>query len=324
MAIKPRVPTAPALLVLMALIGAVDLATTSSIKVIALYQLPVFLGSYYVRRSFGYLLAIAAAAFAFAVEYSGHPTIDPPLIINTAMLLAAYLTVVQLSSLLARRNRAIKESRDAKELIIRDIHHRMKNQMSSLLSLMRLSEAEGESETMTNLYHRINAYYMLYDRLCYQSKTQTRVNARAYLESLLAEIVASKAAGEKELRVAISGLDFEMDNRAMITVGLIVNELATNSIKHAFQGRKAGTIAVTGQLLGGTLSLTYSDDGPGFAYGAPSAGSGVGMLIVQSLVDQMQGRLSYTTEGGATCTMTLRVGGAEKPDDAPRLTESGW
>lgn len=307
MADKSRVPAVPALLALLALIGAVDFATTSSIKVIALYLLPIFLGSYFVRRSFGYLLAVAAAAFGIAVEYAGRPTINAPLIINTALLLAAYLAVVHLSSLLARRNRTIRESLDAKELIIRDIHHRMKNQMSSLLSLMRLSDGEGECEAMRNLYHRINAYYVLYDRLCYQSETQTRVNARSYLESLLAEIIASKAAGEKELRVAISGLDFEIDNRAMINVGLIVNELATNSIKHAFQGRTAGTIAVSGQLRGGTLSLTYSDDGPGFAYQAQSAGSSVGMLIVHSLVDQMQGRLSYTAEGGSAFTMTLKV-----------------
>jgi two-component system, sensor histidine kinase PdtaS len=304
--LKNRVLLVAVNIVIILGIGIVDYITTSKVRIIALYLIPIFITSYFVRMRWGVLFSTMAVAFIVIIEYIEISTLNLYILVNSIMLLAVYIVVVYLTCKFRDNNRLIQKNLSEKEMIIRDIHHRMKNQMSSLLSLVNLGNSTDPGSVISRVSGRIHTHLLLYEHLSYDRRSQASVNVYGYLNEIAGYIVKTMVSEPMHIDVAVRGGDFFLNNKTVIDMGLIVNELMTNSMKYAFTGRPGGSIEieVTTQARD-QLVLSYRDDGPGFEYSPEETEHSLGLMIIRALTGQLNGTIDYSNAGGSRYTITL-------------------
>lgn len=206
----------------------------------------------------------------------------------------------------ARLQTRLSRSADEKTLLVREMHHRTKNDFALVESLISLETSElpecGTSEALLRVRDRIHSFALLHDRL-YRGKTTGTVDTGEYLSLIAAGLVGSGSKdGRIRLRTQIAGV--ETDAGSAVSLGLIVNELITNALKHAFPGERSGWIDLSLNLIGENACLKVKDDGVGLdgAEGEKPA-EGLGMTLVSSLVAQIGGSMERTSvRGGGVCT----------------------
>ncbi len=164
-----------------------------------------------------------------------------------------------------RAEQADKQRIEEQATLLKEVHHRVKNNMSTILSLLAL-QAESLTEpasvqALQEAHGRLRAMQMLYDNL-YRSENLQRMSLRDYLVPLAEDIVsvfAHRVPVELETEIA----ELELSPKKLSTLGIITNELLTNAIKHAFEGMQRGTIRVAARAHGDRLEFTVADDGSG-------------------------------------------------------------
>ncbi len=189
-----------------------------------------------------------------------------------------------------------------KELLLRETHHRIKNNIGTVISLLMLQAAEtGNDEARTAMEGaagRLESMMVLYDRL-YHSEDFGELDAKGFLESLmghLAEALGCRAG--VNLSVEPEGLS--LCSKVLSTMGIILYELLNNSVKHAFGEGDRGQVTVGVSRRDGRMLLEYTDDGPGFP--DPSTViecHGFGMRLVGLLTEQLGGTLELDGSDGA-------------------------
>jgi PAS domain S-box-containing protein len=221
------------------------------------------------------------------------------------------------------RRRAAQERIDEllsqKEVLLREINHRAKNSMTSAIHMIGAEIAETESQAvhdaLTNVERRLRSAELVYDALV-ASEDHMTVRLDEYLDNLVDRIAESHAGGDVRIEQSLSPVT--VHSKRAFPVGAAVNEMITNALKHAFpQGR--GTISV--RLVTGEEShaiLTVSDDGVG---AAPDAKSGYGTLIIESLIEQIGGSVTRTTNAGTTLRLTIPLH-EDTPEDPPHRDQS--
>lgn len=202
-----------------------------------------------------------------------------------------------------RREREKSESliRD-KELILKEGHHRSKNYMNTISSLLRLQAGLHSSPEIAGILDdvagRIAAMEILYDKL-YSSDQGGKIPLRDYLSSLLDEI-AGVFPRTRPVRLDVEIDDLVLDSKPLSTLGIIVNELMTNSMKHAFKGREDGWIGIKVSQRDAMLRLSYEDDGPGLPEAVSlERSTGFGLELVGMLAGKLGGSLVLERGRGA-------------------------
>jgi PAS domain S-box-containing protein len=211
-----------------------------------------------------------------------------------------------------RAEERIRGLLEEKETILREAHHRVKNYMNTLQAVLSLHartlEEPSAIAALRDAQLRVQGMVMLYDKL-YVRTDSGSVIASLYLRELVDEIVA---AFPREAEIAVEGSfeDFALDAKTVRTLGIIVNELVTNIMKYAFEGRSAGRIGVSLTSSGGRARLEISDDGVGLPE-VPDRGAGVGfgLMLVGTLVKQLDGTMAV--EGGVGTRYVIEFGSAE-------------
>jgi two-component sensor histidine kinase len=190
----------------------------------------------------------------------------------------------------------IQESLEEKILLIREIHHRVKNNLQVISSLLNLQSGYIKDKESLELFNesrnRIRSMALVYEKL-YQSKNLNEIKYRDYIYSLtgeLSEIYGIDPAGIT-IRYNIEDINIKIDSA--ILCGLIINELLSNSFKHAFPGEKKGEIFIGFRKPGSNyFMLTVRDNGIGFPVGFEQFKTGrLGLQLVGSLSDQLHGKL---------------------------------
>jgi len=190
-----------------------------------------------------------------------------------------------------------------RELLFRELQHRVKNNLQVISSLLRLyasrAATEAERATFEDLEARVMAIALLHDGLA--ARPDGGVDVRRYLLGVVDAV--SRAHGRREVDVSVVVDDLSVAPEMAVPIGLLVNELVTNAYKHAFPGTRAGTIEVALRSEGATCELEVVDDGVGFGPSVPaSAARGhLGMLIARSLATQLGGALEHLGAKGRTC-----------------------
>ncbi|WP_243367802.1 sensor histidine kinase [Fundidesulfovibrio soli] len=198
----------------------------------------------------------------------------------------------ELERLMAKE--ATEASLRDKELLLREIHHRVKNNLqivSSLLSLQAMNlENEAALQVLAESRCRVASMALIHEQL-YRSHTFSNIRVEGYLKDLLPRLVSSFS-GNRDIKVAISAADIDLNIDQAIPFGLLVNELATNALKHAFNGRDEGMVRVDASLRDRNLVLVFEDDGIGLPgdFDLLEAGS-LGLQIVKLLAGQLNGDL---------------------------------
>jgi PAS domain S-box-containing protein len=160
----------------------------------------------------------------------------------------------------------LAESLHEKETLLREIHHRVKNNLqvvSSLLSLQSHHLADEPTRAaFAQSQSRVHSIALVHEKL-YQAADLSRINFTDYARELTDHLIHVQGAEERGIRCTVGESDLRLAVDTCIACGLVVNELVTNSIKHAFPGRSAGNILVSFEKCSGQLELTVSDDGIG-------------------------------------------------------------
>jgi PAS domain S-box-containing protein len=179
-----------------------------------------------------------------------------------------------------------------KELILKEVHHRIKNNMSNLSSLLTLQALTVTEPSAVAALEDANARFqsmaLLYDRL-YRSPDFTRLSVKDYLPALIDEIMCNFP---NSTMVKVDKLiqDFILDARRLQPLGIIINEIITNIMKYAFVGRKSGLITVSAIIAEGHVAISVADNGNGIPESVSFENStGFGLQLIHGLSRQLKG-----------------------------------
>lgn len=194
---------------------------------------------------------------------------------------------------------ALGAANDRANFLLREIHHRLKNNLQTVSSLIRLESDIGES-AKDSLLGRLTAMVSVHEAM-YRSDQFEEICIAPYVERLIADIAHSQG-GEVTRTLDIARLRLSGD-RAML-LGLLVNELVSNAWKHAFAPRGGGRLHVAiAETPNGMVRLVVADDGPGFA--RSRSGTGMGSRLIEAFAAQLGGTVTLDSDGSTTVTVTF-------------------
>ncbi|MDH4028421.1 MAG: ATP-binding protein, partial [Nitrospirota bacterium] len=206
----------------------------------------------------------------------------------------------------------IKASLREKDILLREIHHRVKNNMqiiSSLLSLQaEIAGSEKDFELLRDSQNRIKSMSLIHEKL-YRSKDMANIDISDYINDLILYIFQfhKTTAGNVSLKLDLENIWIGIDTA--IPCGLIINELVTNSLKHAFPENRKGELGIMlRKTEGDEISLTVSDNGIGIPEGLDiSRTRSLGLSLVNTLTkDQLQGKIELDRTGGTRFTIVFK------------------
>lgn len=208
----------------------------------------------------------------------------------------------------------IKDSLREKEVLLREIHHRVKNNLASIISLVTLQSQYVSDDSVTRelnkVSERIRSMVVAHE-LLYQSENLASINVEHYLKNVAGHLIDQVAVLGKALsiQVNIEELSFSIDTA--IPLGFIVTELVTNCVKHAFPGGKAGKICISLRALdNGDYELIVWDDGVGIPQGIGANNlKSFGLELVVIFVDQLNGRMDITRRVGTEVRIEFKEAG---------------
>ena len=197
-----------------------------------------------------------------------------------------------------------------KELLLREVHHRIKNNMNTVISLLKLQADSVKNieakDSLLNAQNRIRSMQVLYDIL-YRSENFDVTWTELYMNSLIDEIYRNLTQRQK---VSIERViaDFEISARMIFTLGIILNELITNAMKHAFEGKDRGRIDISLSREGKMAKLKVMDNGTGLPSSVDLAThSGFGLSLVRELSSQIGGQLTVERKRGTSFILEFEV-----------------
>jgi len=199
-----------------------------------------------------------------------------------------------------------------RDVLLQEIHHRVKNNLQVISSLINMQvrklEPGTNREALEECRTRVLAIALIHEKL-YQSKNYAAVQFADYARSLAANVFHTLGVSRSgvSLELAIDPIPLSIDRA--IPCGLLINELITNALKHAFPGRRGGVIRVSLARTGDELQLEVRDDGVGLgdAWEASEVQS-MGMQLVVTLTEQLRGRLTVSGRGGAAFQIAFPCG----------------
>ena len=197
----------------------------------------------------------------------------------------------------------LKGSLQEKEILLKEIHHRVKNNLQIITSLLQLQsfhlEDKSAAGVLEDLENRVLAIATVHEKL-YQSESLMRIDVREYIQDLVEHLFYSygPATGGIDLTIDVHNITCGIDTA--VPLGLIVSELISNSLKHAFPNGRTGTIAISLNFEPGEkFELNISDNGIGMARDLQEMGSEtLGLSLVRSLTDQLHAEVRFDRTQG--------------------------
>ncbi|MDK2977263.1 MAG: hypothetical protein PWP06_1738 [Candidatus Marinimicrobia bacterium] len=187
-----------------------------------------------------------------------------------------------------------------KELLLKETHHRIKNNMGIIKSLLNLQAQKTDRMDsrfiLKDAVSRVQSMMVLYEKL-YHSESYTELNVKDFLPSLIHDIVALFQ-GEKPVRTDLHIDRIVMDSRTLSTLGIILNECITNSMKYAFDTVKDPRITLRVNKDKDKMVVSYSDNGSGYDKELPDKHQNFGFQLMDMLVQQLNGTLKIDSTHG--------------------------
>ena len=209
-----------------------------------------------------------------------------------------------------RTEEQIQASLKEKEVLLREVHHRVKNNLQVIYSLLRLQSNSVTDPKALELFQdsqaRVKAMALIHETL-YQSQDLSRIDMAAYISNLTGQLFKSYGISPDTIRLRLNSTPVSLSIETAITCGLLINELVSNSLKYAFPNGRTGEVAI--QLLPdgqGTHVLTISDNGVGLpsTFEVEKAKS-LGWQLVPMLVEQLTGTFELDRSEGMSVKLTF-------------------
>ncbi|MBU4608513.1 MAG: sensor histidine kinase, partial [Methanobacterium sp.] len=214
-----------------------------------------------------------------------------------------FCTVVRDISDRKKAENILKNSLKEKEIMLREIHHRVKNNLQIISSLLNLQTNYVKDEEARDLFkesqNRIKSMSMIHESL-YQSRDLTQVDFSIYISRLSSELFSSYGVNFNQIRLESDVEKINLDVNTAIPCGLIINELLSNAIKYAFPHQE-GVIKINFMKKADLYVLEVSDNGVGLPDDIDfTQTKSLGLRLVNSLVDQLDGTIHLDKTNG-TC-----------------------
>ena len=214
---------------------------------------------------------------------------------------ALSVSLVLASNLEARHRRAAQYRLDnllkEKDLLIQEINHRVKNNFSILISLMRLSRQQGKTNDpqilLEEYEQRIFSMLKIHDMLC-ESNDHTNINLSDYVNELIKEFKNSYPEIASSVKQTIKQISCDLPSKTAIHLGLIITEIFLNSIKHVYSNNKNYKIEIfLEEDTAQTVCLKISDNGPGFDFLKNVTENNLGLSLIKDLAEGMDVAATY-------------------------------
>jgi two-component sensor histidine kinase len=203
----------------------------------------------------------------------------------------------------------IENSLQEKEVLLAEIQHRVKNNMSVIIGLFNMQKEGTDNEEtkreLTEARNRVLSIAMVHERL-YKRENLSRISLKNYISNLCKEIIYSHPLHDK-IKFVEEIEELDTDITRAVPIGLIVNEAITNSLKHAFKENSSPVITIRLAKQFDTISLKIRDNGPGFPESKKSNDRALGLSLIESLTDQLDGKLHLLSEEGAIVKIVFPI-----------------
>lgn len=220
-------------------------------------------------------------------------TLAGVLVVILFLLYRVFLRKKKYSVLLEKKNKE-------KEFLLKEIHHRVKNNLETISSLLTLQIAKIDDpkfkQVMEETYTRVQSMGMIHLSL-YKEGNLKQVEMKAFFEAL-GRFILDTFDAENRIDFSAKMPSLELDVDVAIPIGLIVNELISNSLKYAFPNQESGQISVSLFEREGNLVLKVSDDGIGMQDNPTAQGTGFGRELISLLTRQLDGRMTLINDSG--------------------------
>ncbi len=214
-----------------------------------------------------------------------------------------FATIFQDITEVKEQEEALQKAVREKDTLLREIHHRVKNNVLFLEGLIELqqdslNDSQDANEILETVKRRIRSVGLAH-QLIYQAEDLSAVNFSIYIQNIVYEIERIYAIKERTVKLSFDLEEVELEIDRAVPCGLIVSELVVNAFKHAFSGREKGNIRILLRRGEGKMELFICDDGIGMEESSFLEGNTLGMKLVENLVKQINGTLKYTRKNGS-------------------------
>ncbi|TAL29475.1 MAG: PAS domain S-box protein [Spirochaetes bacterium] len=200
-----------------------------------------------------------------------------------------------------RAEQTIRDSLAEKEMLLKEIHHRVKNNMQIISSLLQLQiyrlHDPRDQDLVMNLQNSVRSMALVHEKL-YRSESMARIHIAPYIRDLTNEMLQFNPIAER-VTISIDAGDMLLSIDEAVPCGLIINELITNALKHAFPGTEKGVIEIRFGPMDGKRLLVIRDNGAGIAESVDlQKPASLGMRLVNALLKQLAGTMEVVRSGG--------------------------
>lgn len=227
-------------------------------------------------------------------------------LLGTVFLYRLFILRGRASKALASEKSTIENALKEKELLMQEIHHRVKNNLQVITSLLNLQsnliEDEVANAAVTDSKNRVFSMSLIHQSL-YEMENLTEVRAKEYFTQLMNNLKSTFQGNERDIEVQLEIEDLTLDVDQAIPLGLIINEIVTNSFKHAFVEQNQGQITLRLRRTGDILHLYMADNGKGNQGKPLFRKRSLGMLLLKDLGKKLKAETNIQTEDGVKIDM---------------------
>ena len=252
------------------------------------------------------------------LDIKGIPQFYLYMIAGASMLLMAWVVgwIVVLRKTVKKKTKEIQSSLDQKEVLLREIHHRVKNSLAIVSGLIELQEGSTESreaqEVLKDSQARIKSVALIHEKL-YKTDSLSEIQLNTYIKDLV-RTIHKTFTDYREVVVLSFDLDeVLLETDRVIPCGLLINELVVNAYKHAFSKNRPGMLEITLKRKEDELILTVSDNGPGLPDEfIPGKDDSIGSLLIQSFSSQLGATINLGNKKEEGAEFTFRFPAVKK------------
>jgi len=227
-------------------------------------------------------------------------------IVAVVIVAAAFLILLLRSR--SKSTRIISKSLGEKEILLKEIHHRVKNNLQVISSLLNLQagslEDDAAAVAVKEGQNRVRSMALIHQKL-YNTDDIRGVDIQDYLETLVSELFAVFGIDDEKIKYEVDSQGIKLDIDTVIPLGLILNELITNVLKYAFQKSESGSLQILLHEQEGKLKVVVKDNGCGMDQEAIMSANSFGWKMIKSLSRKLKAEIEIINDEGTTVLLTL-------------------
>jgi len=212
------------------------------------------------------------------------------------------------SALLLEKNTQIANSLEERETLLKEIHHRVKNNLQIISSLLNLQAGSLDDKAAVDAVkegqNRVKSMALIHQKL-YSTDDIRGVNIQEYLENLTKDLFGAFGVDSDKVKYEIESNGLKLDIDTVIPLGLIINELITNTLKYAFEKSNDGLLEIKFKEEGNMLNVTVKDNGKGVDVDRVNSSTSFGWKMIRSLSRKLKAEIDIINNNGTTVKLTL-------------------